>query len=375
MRAALLVALCAFSASAWETHLASDGTPQRWNFALFPLALFALRKSRSTPSRWIWFLLISWAAPAFAYQQSVNTGGVKIWWSTRGHPFQIDALGTPDVPGPAAFTAVRRSFQAWTGITCSDLVFPDQGFSQNPKDRVVGYFPGQSNRNLVLFRTRRCGNGKNGGVVPLGDPCLGVQGGCGNPYDCWDHGDGVIATTTTTSNRFTGQINDTDIELNDSVDSAGNKFIFTAVDGSPCSNPNQTSCVRFDVQNTITHEAGHTMGLDHAMDPNATMYATAPDGETSKRVLGADDIQAICDIYPRGRETVTGNLDPITLRPVGASNGGCGCSQTQTGPSAALGALVLLLQNRRRSRRRPQLAMSSKRKAPSAALRGNSQLS
>ena len=387
MKASLPAVLCAFSAGAWETHLASDGAPQPhgghggfWAGVTAGARGCAKRTQdlfsvSSVSPWWIWFWVLLGAGPVFAYKQTANTGGVKIWWSTRGHPFQIDALGTPDVPGPAAFTAIRRSFQAWTGVTCSDLAFQDQGLSQNPKDRVVGYFPGQYNRNLVLFRTRRCGNGKDGGVVPPGDPCLGVKGGCGNPYDCWDHGDGVIATTTTTSNLFTGQIKDTDIEVNDSVDSLGRKFIFTAVDGSPCSDPNQTGCVRIDVQNTITHEAGHTMGLDHTLDPNATMYATAPEGEVSKRVLGADDIQAICDIYPRGRETVTGNLDPITLTPAGASGGGCGCSQAQTGPGSVLLAVLLLLQMRRRSRRKPQLAMSSKRPAPTAALRGNSQLS
>lgn len=313
-------------------------------------------------------LLLGLTTPALAYKRTVNTGGVTIWWSTRGHPFQIDAQGTPDVPGAAAFDAIRKSFQTWAGVTCSDLAFQDQGLSQNPKDRVVGYFPGQYNRNLVLFRTRRCGNGKDGGVVPAGDPCL-TQGGCGNAYDCWDHGDGVIATTTTTSNRFTGQINDTDIELNDSTGSDGTRLIFTALDGAPCIDVNQTGCVRIDVQNTVTHEAGHTLGLDHSPDPNATMYATAPEGETSKRVLGNDDIQAICDIYPRGKETVTGNDDPIKLSLVGSSNGGC--SQAQAGPGAALAALAgaLLLKKRRRSRSRPQLAMSPSRKRASAALR------
>jgi hypothetical protein len=325
-----------------STHGCSSSDPTI--FALLPLLLFTLRRKATAAL----LILLFWAGPAAAYKRTVNAGGVTIWWSTRGHPFQIDALGTPDVPGAAAFTAIRKSFQTWAGVTCSDLAFQDQGLSQNPKDRVVGYFPGQYNRNLVLFRTRRCGNGKNGGVVPAGDPCL-TQGGCGNAYDCWDditHGPGVIATTTTTSNKFTGQINDTDIEINDSVGSDGTKFTFTAVDGSPCSDPNQTGCVRIDVQNTITHEAGHTLGLDHTLDPNATMYATAPEGETSKRVLGNDDIQAICDIYPRGKATVTGNDDPIKLTVVGSSNGGC--SQAQTGPGAALAALALFLWARRR---------------------------
>jgi MYXO-CTERM domain-containing protein len=334
----------------------SSGGPTA--LAFLPLFLFALRNKRRATRSWAgrwklaagggsFLLVLCLAAPAFAYKRSVNTGGVTIWWSPRGHPFQIDAQGTPDVPGPAAFTAIRKSFQTWAAVSCSDLSFQDQGLSQNPKDRVVGYFPGQYNRNLVLFRTRRCGNGRNGGVVPQGDPCL-AQGGCGNAYDCWDHGDGVIATTTTTSNRFTGQINDSDIEVNDAAGSDGSKFIFSAVDGSPCLSATQTGCIQIDVQNTITHEAGHTMGLDHTPDPNATMYATAPPGEITKRVLGADDIQAICDIYPRGAETVTGNLDPVKLTPIGSSNGGCGCSQSQTGPGAALAALAFFLHFARR---------------------------
>ncbi|MFN2549810.1 MAG: myxosortase-dependent metalloprotease, MXAN_2677/MXAN_2678 family [Myxococcales bacterium] len=355
--------------------------------ALAPLAWLAFRKSKSAPrrrgERGGFFSKKSFsprplrlrgalvaaaclcAGPALAYKRSVNAGNVCIWWSTRGHPFQIDAQGTPDVPAAQAFTAIRKSFQTWADVGCSDLAFPDQGLSLDPKNRVVGYFPGQYNRNLVLWRTRRCGNGKNGGVVPPGDSCLGVQSGCANAYDCWDHGDGVIATTTTTSNRFTGQINDTDIEINDSVGTDGTKFIFTAVDGLPCVDQNQTGCVRIDIQNTITHEAGHTLGLDHTADPNATMYATAPEGETSKRVLGSDDIQGICDVYPRGARTVTCNSDPITLTESGTSNGGCGCSHAHAGPGATLLALAAFLL----SRRRPKPVIITSSAAASASLR------
>src|SRR5205085_10533449 len=136
----------------------------------------------------------------------------------------------------------------------------------------------------------------------------------------------------------------------------GQRFTFTAADGPPCADLNETGCVRIDVQNTITHEAGHTIGLDHTPDPNATMYATAPEGETSKRVLGTDDIQAICDIYPRGAQTVTCTSDPIKLTLSGSSNG-CGCSHSQTGPGATLLSLAVLLQISRRSRSRPQTAM------------------
>jgi hypothetical protein len=326
-------------------------------FALVPLLLFALRRKRCAL-----FAALLFATPALAYKRTVNSGGLCVWWSTRGHSFIIDARGTPDVEPLLAFSAIRKSFATWSGVTCSDLSFPDQGISQDPKDRVVGYFPGQHNTNLVLWRTANCRTG----IVPAGDPCL-TQGGCGNKYDCWDRGDGVIATTTTTSNTFTGQIFDSDIELNDAPGADGSKFTFTAVNGPACTSPTQTGCVRIDVQNTVTHESGHSLGLDHSLDPAATMYASAPEGEISKRTLGADDIKAICDIYPKGARTVTCVSDPITLTAVSSSNGGC--SQAQTGSGAALGALLLLLQIRRRSRRRPQLAMSASRSAAMVALR------
>ena len=85
------------------------------------------------------------------------------------------------------------------------------------------------------------------------------------------------------------------------------------------------------------------------------MYPSSAPGEITKRVLAADDIQGICAIYPRGAASVT-------CVPPG-SNGGCGCSHGQTGPGAAFAALLLLLQISRRSRRRPQLAMSSRSRA------------
>lgn len=299
--------------------------------------------------------LLCAAFPANAFVRSRNSAGLRVWWATRGHNFQLDAQGSPDVPGTAELDAIRRSFQTWAGVSCSDLTFAEEPLSQDPKARVVGFFPGQTNHNLVLFRTRSCKD-----VVPAGDPCLSSAGGCDNAYDCFDDTvrGGAIATTITTSNRSTGEILDSDTEFNDA------RFSFTAVDGLPCgADPTQTGCVRIDVQNTMTHEAGHTLGLDHPPDhPEATMYATAPSGETSKRVLAQDDIDGICSIYPAGMPTVT----DVALMP--PSSGGCSSTPAQTGPGAALVALLLLLQGRRRSRSRPQLAMS-RSVAPATAAR------
>jgi len=285
--------------------------------------------------------LLLCALPARAFVRTRNSAGVCIWWSAHGHSFQVDALGTPDVSGAAAADAVRRSFATWSAVSCSDLAFPEQPISTSASDRLVGYFPSGANHNLVLFRTRSCRD-----AVPSGTTCTGGVG-CSNLYDCWDQGDGVIASTTTTSDARSGEILDSDIELNAAV------FRFTAVDGLPCQTAAETGCVRTDVQNTVTHEAGHSLGLDHSPDhPEATMYPTGPPGELTKRVLADDDIQGICSIYPRGAASVT-------CTGPAAGGGGCGCSAAQTGPGAALVTLLVLLQIRRRSRRTPQLAMSS----------------
>ncbi|MBS2024188.1 MAG: matrixin family metalloprotease [Deltaproteobacteria bacterium] len=277
-------------------------------------------------------LVLAAAWPARAYKRSVNAGGLCTFWSTRGHSFMIDAKGTPDVPPAQAFDAIRKSFQAWSGVTCRDLVFPDLGISENPSDRQTGFVADGFNRNLVMFRTANC----DAGAVPAGDACL-TEGGCGNKYDCWDHPSGIIATTTTTSNRFTGQIADSDIEVNDAKSSDGSKFTFTANDGPPCTDPSQVNCVHIDIRNTVTHEAGHSIGLDHSLDETATMYATAPEGETAKRNLHPDDIQAVCTIYPLGTAVVTCLGDPLTLTQTGASDGGCGCNAQSNNAGAVLG--------------------------------------
>lgn len=338
---------------------ASGGVPGLGALLLLPFFLGRLRAPRRRRGSKAWSLavisvILSFAPQASAYKRSVNSGGLHTFWSTRGHTFMIDARGTPDVVGAAPFDAIRKSFLSWSGVSCSDLVFQDLGLSQNPADRQIGYLPGGFNRNLILFRTANCA----GGAVPPGDPCL-TSGGCGNKYDCWDHNGAVIATTTTTSNKFTGQIADSDIEFNDAPDPGGGKFVFTAVDSPPCLDPGQTSCVRIDIQNTATHEIGHTLGLDHSSDPTATMYATAPEGETAKRTLHPDDVQGLCDIYPKGAPTATDLGDPITIVPTGPAGGGCGAGSAAPGLQG-LGVLLAALAARRRRVRAPGPVVSKR---------------
>jgi uncharacterized protein (TIGR03382 family) len=129
-----------------------------------------------------------------------------------------------------------------------------------------------SNENLVVFRNDRVDD----------------------PLDAWVHTLGAIAITTVTFDTTSGRLVDADIEFNDTA------FDFTVCD------PEAPDClVGFDVANTMTHEVGHVVGLDHppADEPGAaeaTMFASAPRGDTAKRTLATDDEDGLCTLYPTG---------------------------------------------------------------------------
>jgi MYXO-CTERM domain-containing protein len=98
-----------------------------------------------------------------------------------------------------------------------------------------------------------------------------------------------------------------------------------------CKTYGETGCAYVDLQNTITHEVGHVIGLAHSPVAGATMSATTAPREITKRDLAADDVAAVCAVYPHG-------------------SGGCGCGSAE---AAGAGSLVLAALALRRPRRRP----------------------
>ncbi|MBM4381351.1 MAG: matrixin family metalloprotease, partial [Deltaproteobacteria bacterium] len=137
-----------------------------------------------------------------------------------------------------------------------------------------------------------------------GDSCWS-DADCNNRYDCWQYTAATIGLTTTTYDRKTGQIYDADMELN-----AAN-FKMTTADAPPCAAGILNNCVSSDIQNTVTHEVGHLLGLDHAPDPQSTMFASAPTGETSKRSLDDDSRAFVCEVYPAGQDSRDCVLVPV----------------------------------------------------------------
>ena len=174
--------------------------------------------------------------------------------------------------------AVRRSFFAWAGPSCTDLRFEYAGTTDiTTTNMVLGLNERPDNRNVIIWREQQW--------PPVGATAPDVDAG-------------LVALTVLVFNATTGQIVDADIDIN------GALFQWSTTD--------QPGGLAMDVQNVVTHEVGHFIGLAHSPIPDATMFAAAPPGELIKRDLHEDDVAGLCDVYPFGRPTPLGPNQPLS---------------------------------------------------------------
>lgn len=246
------------------------------------------------------------AAEAGAYQRTLTcnpSGSLNacspgeepraLYWPTSCVTYHINEAGSAELNDDAAIAAIQKGFQVWDEVSCGYLSVSFAGFTD--EDRV-GYNAGTANANIVVFRD-----------------------------DNWEHSAGILALTSVTFKASTGEIYDADIEIN------SEEYNLTTTD--------QAALVRIDVQNTVAHEAGHFIGLDHSAVSDSTMFATAPLRETAKRTLHPDDEAGFCDAYPvasdPNNQACWGAPDGFFERPVygpgedvpvDASNGPCACA-------------------------------------------------
>jgi len=250
---------------------------------------------------------------AFVRTKATTPDGkeVALFWNEFPIKYFINKAGSPDISDiEGTYDAIKASFQAWMNPGCGCFQAEFVGLTDLAETGYNQDKPAED-QNVIFFRQ--------------GD---------------WAHNRQAVAVTSVVYSRSTGQIFGFDIEINDrdyrfSLDG-------TSVPGVP------RPIATIDLQNTITHEAGHALGLDHSENKSATMYASAPPGETSKRQLHSDDIEGLCTIY---RKETASQICQISRSEQFLKGTGCACqsSSPSNHPFIPLFALFVLLFWRRRS--------------------------
>ena len=149
------------------------------------------------------------------------------------------------------FEAVQNSFSQWRNITESEIDFEFVGATTNAVSNA------SDNRNVIHW----------------------VSGNIST---------GVFAVTISTFEVNTARITDTDMELNE------RDYTWDTVG----SNATQGVIGRAIIENVVTHEVGHFIGLDHASNARASLYFQSGPGLINSISLEDDDRAAIIADYP-----------------------------------------------------------------------------
>lgn len=239
--------------------------------------------------------------------------GAPLTWKSLPLTFRFHAAPTEKIDNDRAREAVRRAFESWSNVSCNgkrtSLRFEEGAdiTGRMPKGRA----PGRENFG-IYFRE-----------------------------DSWpfDDTDESLALTNQTFGQVTGNIDYSDIDVNLTT----REFALSDEERG------------IDLQAVLTHEVGHYIGLAHSRVRDSIMIARYCENDDrcggsidAARALGADDIAAVCALYPPN-----GSVTVLYDDPPSAS-----CATTPrraTSPlalgSVALIASMLVLARRRRSSR------------------------
>lgn len=260
------------------------------------------------------------SGPAHAFVRSTTTGGnVQLYWQESCVPVTIYLNGFVEqarIPETAVVKSIAAAAQAWGGdaVTCAGGGAPSLEIVPTLSLSKVAGPKGYDALNSLIFRTDNWTvGGKEGGVA---------------------YPDAALAVTTVTA-KANGHIVDADMEIN----AVNGSRAWVNLDPGVQIDFAHDTRDHFDIQNTVTHEFGHLIGLDHTcftfdpMNPkprpqddmgkdvpdcggpgsglvaDTTMYDTAMTLETSKRTLADDDMRAVCTIYPPAAEPQVCALD------------------------------------------------------------------
>ena len=217
--------------------------------------------------------VLAWAAAAAVIGASAALAHVRLHNPSNGNPLfwgapgaisiVINSTGSDNIPDGSHETSIRNSIRSWNDVsgTTMTLVEDSSSASQARADWVA------TDTHLVYFDEA-------------------------NASGFFPGGSGIVAITPVWffSN---GAITDADILFN------GSQFTFTTDAASSA----------MDVEDVVTHELGHFLGLDHSGIVGATMYPFVSGNVTAHRSLSDDEGNGMRDVYPAGASaSLTGTI-------------------------------------------------------------------
>ena len=282
------------------------------------------------------------AYPAGFVRTGPTKHGNPLYWESGCIFVAEDRDGTKAISGDGEFPVIDAAIATWNDdtvtATCSYMKLVSTGRTAATTE------VGRDGTNLIKFRDASW-------CRPKVD---------GDPARCYPDSAAGLTTAVYVDDGGArdGAIVDADIELN------GVTFAISVNHVSL-----GTAACRAELQNTLTHELGHLHGLEHTCladgdpprtddqgrpvpscsattDPRiveATMYNFQDCDETKKEVLSADDIAAVCTIYPIAR-------DPHACEPADLSPGCCDARSSAPPLWQALLVLGTILRRRTKVR-------------------------
>jgi hypothetical protein len=229
------------------------------------------------------------------------TQGSPIAWLWDQHvPYELDAAASRQISLADASYAADQAFLRWTNAPC-------EGGPPN----VTAYDDGPINAAAVAAECKST-------------PCDPTKPGAYHLIvfrdDGWAYDDpsNTLALTTVTYGIDSAVLFNAEIEIN------SHDHTLTTQQPAPPG--------AFDLQTILTHEAGHFLGLAHATNDTAVMYAYY--GHNA-RELTVDDVAGVCTAYP-------------ALSPAGAVSCRLAAERSGARPVAALAVLLAIAWARRR---------------------------
>jgi hypothetical protein len=270
------------------------------------------------------------SGPAWGYVRTLTNSGHPMRWEQHELSAILYVGSVPEGVSRELFLAAARAgARPWSGsaLACTDLQF---AFGESSATTADVAYDGASRITFRLDRWHKV-------------PCDPTR------ERCRDYDPSILAVTSVWSSAD-GRILEVDMEIN-GVNQSWGDVVAEGARGQQ------------DLQNVLTHEMGHFLGFDHtcaiggvredggkpsprdhlgrlvpschAATPDllaTTMYPSGVRGDTDKRDLAPDDIQAVCDLYPPD--------SGCAIASAGRSGGGAA-------PAAAVALAVLVLGGRR----------------------------